>query len=174
MFKPGDVVVHKTLGAGVIINLEEKVIDGNPIKFLRVQLKLKEGDILVPCTENGCTNLRLAMTLEQVAQIEKILQTKSVHRPGLGTSSEPNLSPEDMINSRDPFKIAKAIRYLVDESKGTEFSESHRELLTAARTALAGELMQVKGISRAAAFTFITRALKAGDLAAKEQKKKLK
>jgi RNA polymerase-interacting CarD/CdnL/TRCF family regulator len=174
MFKPGDVVVHKTLGAGVVISIEEKIIDNTPHKFLRVQLKLKEGDILIPCTENGCTDLRLAMTVEQVGQIEKILQTKSAHRPALGTAPETKLTPEEMINSRDPFKIAKAIRSLIDESKGAEFTESHRELLTAARTALAGELMQVKGISRAAAFTFITRALKAGDIKAKEQKKKLK
>ncbi|MFB3895110.1 MAG: CarD family transcriptional regulator [bacterium] len=174
MFKPGDVVVHRTLGAGVVLSLEEKIVDGSALKFLRVQLKLKEGDILIPCTENGCTDLRLAMTLEQVGQIEKILQTKSAHKPGIGTAPEATLSPEEMINSRDPFRIAKAIRYLIDESKGIEFTEAHKALLTSARTALAGELMQVKGISRAAAFTFITRALKAGDIKAKEQKKKLK
>jgi RNA polymerase-interacting CarD/CdnL/TRCF family regulator len=174
MFKPGDVVVHKTLGAGVVISIEEKIIDGSSHKFLRVQLKLKEGDILIPCVENGCTDLRLAMTLDQVGQIEKILQTKSVHRIGSGTAPDANLSPEEMINSRDPFKIAKAIRQLIDDSKSSEFTESQRELLTITKSALAGELMQVKGISRAAAFTFITRALKAGDIKAKEQKKKHK
>ncbi|MDI6784261.1 MAG: CarD family transcriptional regulator [bacterium] len=174
MFKPGDVVVHKTLGAGLILDVEEKVIDGTAIKFLRVQLKLKEGDILIPCTENGCAELRLAMTPEQVGMIEKILQTKSVHKSGLIAPSEASVTPEELVDSRDPFKIAKAIRLLIDASKSPEFPESRRELLSTARTALVGELMQVKGIRRAAAFTFITRALKAGDLAAKEKKKKLK
>jgi RNA polymerase-interacting CarD/CdnL/TRCF family regulator len=174
MFKPGDLVVHKMLGAGVVLSVEEKVIDGTLLKFLRVQLKLKEGDILLPCTENGCAELRKAMTPDQVGQIEKILQTKSVHKSGLTAHSETSISPEELLDSRDPFEIAHAIRLLFDESKGQEFAESHRELLATARTALVGELMQVKGISRAAAFTFITRALKAGDIRAKEQKKKFK
>lgn len=180
MFKPGDVVVHRTLGAGVVLSVEEKIIDRVSQSFLRVQLKLKEGDILIPCTKNGCTDLRLAMTLDQVSQIEKILQTRLPHKPVTTTTStsttppEQIISPEELVDSHDPFKIAKAIRILEDESRSPEFSHAQQDLLSTARTALAGELMQVKGISRAAAFTFITRALKAGDQAAKDQKKKLK
>ena len=168
MYKSGDVVVHRTLGAGQVIAVEEKIIDRKPQKFIRIQLKLKEGDILLPCTEHGCDDLRLAITTDQVTQIERILQTKLVHRPGQAQTAEEMMSPEELVQSRDPFKIAKAIRRLIDDSRGPEFSNIQRDILSAARTALAGELMQVKKISRAAAFTFITRALKAGDIRAKE------
>ena len=174
MFKPGDMVVHRTLGAGIVMSVEEKMIDGVTHQFLRIKLKLKEGDILIPCNEASCAELRTAVTEIQVSQIEKILQTKTSRKSGVVLLPEEVVSPEDLVNSYDPINIARAIRLLEDESRGLEFSPAHRELLATARTALAGELMQVKGISRAAAFTFITRALKAGDLAAKERKKKLK
>ncbi|MCX7920031.1 MAG: hypothetical protein N3A72_10590 [bacterium] len=172
MFKPGDIVVHRTLGAGQVLAIEEKKIDGKLQKFIRVHLKLREGDILLPCTEHGCDDLRPAITTDQIDQIERILQTKTAFRPGLPQTADEMMSPEDLVKSQDPFKIAKAIRRLVDESKGPDFSELHRELLAKARAALASELMQVKKISRAAAYTFITRALRAGDIKAKEQKKK--
>lgn len=156
-FNNGDQVVHKVHGAGVVIGMEEKKLDGELLKFIRVHLTLKEGDILIPFREGGPMELRKAVDEEGIKQLEEILQGKRKVVEPAEDGTPPD--PISLIETNDPFQIAQAIRALTDESKSNNFEKEEKDLLSMARMKLAGELMLAKGISKAAALSFINRSI---------------
>jgi CarD family transcriptional regulator len=157
MFKVGDQVVHKTHGAGMVTGHEEKTIDGEMMKFIRVHLTLKEGDILIPFKEGEPGSLRRAVDEVGIKQLEEILAGKVQVVPAAEDGTPPD--PIALIETNDPFQIAQAIRALTDVSKSEKFEKEEKDLLSTARMKLASELMLAKNLSKAAALSFINRAI---------------
>ena len=171
MFNIGDQVVHKTHGAGVVTGIEEKTIDDELLKFLRVHLTLKEGDILIPLKEGIPVGLRKAVNEQGIKQLEEIL-SHAVPKNADGTPPDPIA----LIETNDPFQIALAIRALTDESKSEKFEKMEKDLLSAARMKLASELMLAKNLSKAAALSFINRSIHGTEKfmkAARKRRKKI-
>ncbi len=174
MFNIGDQVVHKTHGAGVITGIEEKTIDGELLKFLRVHLTLKEGDILIPCNAGVSAGLRKAVDEEGINQLEEILGGRKQVVPKGADGTPPDSIA--LIETNDPFQIAQAIRALTDESKSEKFEKMEKDLLSAARMKLASELMLAKDLSKAAALSFINRSIHGTEKfmkAARKRRKKI-
>ena len=174
MFNIGDQVVHKTHGAGIVTGIEEKTIDGELLKFLRVHLTLKEGDILIPFKDGIPSGLRKAVDEEGIKQLEEILGSRKLIVPNSDDGTHPD--PIALIETNDPFQIAQAIRALTDESKSEKFEKEEKDLLSTARMKLASELMLAKGISKAAALSFINRSIHGTEKflkAARKRRKKM-
>jgi CarD family transcriptional regulator len=174
MFNIGDQVVHKTHGAGVVTGIEEKTIDGELLKFLRVHLTLKEGDILIPLNGGVSSGLRKAVDEEGIKQLEEILGGKQQVVPKGEDGIPPD--PISLIETNDPFQIAQAIRTLTDGSKSEKFEKLEKELLSGARMKLASELMLAKNLTKAAALSFINRSIHGTEKfmkAARKRRKKI-
>ena len=157
MYNINDQVVHKVHGAGIVTGLEERTVDGEMMKFLRVHLTLQEADILIPVQNGEPAGLRRAIDEEGIKVLEEILAGKRVV---LDKDNEGN--PPDamkLIATNDPFPIAQAIRALTDESKSEDFEKEKKDLLSDARMKLAGELMLAKDMTKAAALSFINRSI---------------
>jgi len=139
MFQIGQQVVYPVHGAGIIEDIETKLILGEERKYYSLHLSTGDLRVLIPVDTAEDSGLRPVSEKEKIAEVEEVLA-------GAGGKWEENWNRRyrlnmDKIKSGDICALAEVIRSLAqrDEKKG--LSAGEKKMLDNAKRILLSEVV---------------------------------
>lgn len=141
-FNVGDRVVYPSQGAGVVKEITTRVVLGETQEYLKVVFSKGNLEVLVPLKRGADVGLRHTVGVEELPRLMDTLAGGDLKLPN---SWPPRFRVEQEILERgEAYELARMIGQLSrrDLEKGLAVTE--REMLDAARNALATELAVVQ------------------------------
>lgn len=138
-FHVGDQIAHPMHGAGTIVNIVTKRINGIDREYYELQLPVGNMRVMVPVESSNEIGIRPIISPEKAEQIWKAL-------PGLQVTMTQNWNRryrENMlrIKSGDLLEVAKVIKGLISRNHLRGLSTEERKMLHSAKQILISELV---------------------------------
>ena len=168
-FKVNDKVVHPMHGAGVITEIAEKNILGEPTECVAIRLMVGNARILLPTETVEGTELRHVVTKKGMQKALDLLKADPEELPKDWRRRIETL--KERVHSGDPGEVARAIRDVKARSANSKMNPSEKRVLSEAMGVLAGEVALVKDIKVDSAKALIKRLSKPKKKNKKEGKK---
>ncbi|MGI6730530.1 MAG: CarD family transcriptional regulator [Anaerovoracaceae bacterium] len=157
MFIIGDKIVYPMHGAGIIEEIEEKMILGEYREYYILRIPCGDMKIMIPidsCQEIG---IRYVISCEEM---EEVLRTL-----GEETSEMPNnwnrryRENMEKLKTGDVRNVAEVVRNLSRTDREKKLSTGEKKMLANAKQILASEMILVQDISQDTAFEIIEKAI---------------
>ena len=144
MFVIGDRIVYPMHGAGVIEQIEEKLILGESRKFYILRVPCGDMKIMIPiecCKEIG---VRGIISVEQVTEVIEVLSAQSTEM----SNNWNRRYRENMekLKTGDIYHVAEVVRNLMRTDKEKKLSTGEKKMLSNAKQILISEIILVKDI----------------------------
>ena len=144
MFKIGDKVVHPYHGAGMVIDIEEKMLLKEYRRYYIVDLVACDGVVMVPTRDTQKIGLRRVSGRQAISQALNTLTStpdtlSSDHR-------ERQARAQEKLNTGDLIEVTEVMRNLGWRNHQGRLTMADNKLYQRAQTFLASELSLAKGI----------------------------
>ena len=138
MFKIGDEVVYPMHGAGVIENIEEKIIGGEKLEYYSIKMP-GEVKVMVPIAKADQIGVRGIIDQETAGKVFKVLEENSTEM-SMNWNKRYRDNMEKM-KSGDIYEVADIVRNLSFKQKEKGLSTAEKKMLTNAKQILVSELV---------------------------------
>jgi CarD family transcriptional regulator len=157
VFHTGDTVVYATHGVGVVRDIGERTILGEPREMIELELASRDMNVVVPLEQALATGLRPTMTKKAAKAVMGVL----ADRPEkiTGTWSQRLAKSQARLKTGDPLELAATVRDMTSLDRSGRISYNERTLLIASRANLVEELSVVFSEHRAAVDDRVETAL---------------
>ena len=145
MFSIGDKVVYPMHGAGVIENLETKIIGGQPRDYYNISLLGGNIRLAIPVSNTGNIRLRPIVSAEEAEQILAYFSdiVIDVTAPWGKRFKENN----EYLKSGMPEKVAEVVKILMLRDKNVGLSTGDRMMMVNAKNIMCSELAMALNLS---------------------------
>ena len=145
MFSIGEIVVYPAHGAGIIENIEERVILGESRRYYVLRLSNGDLQILVPVDTVEKAGLRSVCGREKLAEVERILSADS--SPWDENWNRRHRLNMDKIRSGDICEVAEVVRNLALREMARGLSAGEKKMLEHAHRVLLSEMTLASGLT---------------------------
>lgn len=144
MFKIGDKVVYPMHGAGVIDNIESKVILGEERNYYTMKIPVTDIRIMLPVDNSEAIGMRPIVSKEVLAEaLESLGKAPTEMSANWNKRYRAN---QTLLRSGDIFSVAEVVRNLTISDRIKGLSTGERKMLLNATRILASEVMLVLDI----------------------------
>lgn len=138
MFKVGDKVLYPMHGAGVIKDIEEKVVLGEKHAYYVMNMPPSDMKIMIPIETSEAIGVRYVITKEEgMAVLEQFRREPIETDDNWNRRQRENM---ERIKSGDIYKVLTAVKSLMYREKVKGLSTSERKMLGVARQIFVSEL----------------------------------
>lgn len=137
MFKVGDCIFYPMHGAGIIMNIEPKIIGGQTREYYVVKLLCGNINLMVP-TDGVKITLRDIIESNRAEQVLTYFRTCEIDRnSSWGKRYKENL---ERLKSGEPNETVEVVKALMLREKNVGLSTGDRQILVLAKNILCSEL----------------------------------
>lgn len=137
-FKVGDVVVYPHHGAAVIADIEHRVMGGEELEYLVLQINQSDLVVRVPSKNAELVGVRDVVGQEGLQKVFGVLRETDVEEAG--NWSRRYKANQERLASGDVNKVAEVVRDLWRRDQDRGLSAGEKRMLAKARQILVGEL----------------------------------
>ncbi|MBQ8918525.1 MAG: CarD family transcriptional regulator [Acidaminococcaceae bacterium] len=159
MFAVGDKVVYPMHGAALVEDIEERIYEEKPTKYLVLSMLIGSMKVRIPLCNLEKVGLRPIIPKTKMKEIKKVLETEVSNNYKSITWNRRFTIYIDKMKSGDVLDLAEVISILERQDRQKKLSTGERRLLGNARQILASELMIVKNSDIESAEKWIDEAL---------------
>lgn len=144
MFVIGDRIVYPMHGAGVIEQIEEKLILGESRRYYILRVPCGDMKIMIPIESSKEIGVRGIISVEQVTEVIGILSAQSTEM----SNNWNRRYRENMekLKTGDIYNVAEVVRNLMRTDKEKKLSTGEKKMLSNAKQILISEIILVKDI----------------------------
>ena len=135
MFDTGDAIVHPTRGVGVVVDIEDRVWQGNSSQYYQIELLGREPNLklMIPIEEAEELGIRLAIRQPEVEQVWRVIRAQPEDLPQNHKTRHKVL--QEKLHAGDIFLVAEVLRDLTwrkreEERLTTRGNRIYKEALT--------------------------------------------
>ncbi|AKK09713.1 CarD family transcriptional regulator [Corynebacterium testudinoris] len=155
-FKVGDVVVYPHHGAAKIADIEHRVMGGEELEYLVLQINQSDLVVRVPSKNAELVGVRDVVGDEGLKKVFGVLRETDVEEAG--NWSRRYKANQERLASGDVNKVAEVVRDLWRRDQDRGLSAGEKRMLAKARQILVGELALAETVDEAKANEFLARA----------------
>lgn len=137
-FKVGDVVVYPHHGAAVIADIETRMMGGEELEYLVLNINQSDLVVRVPTTKVEMVGVRDVVGEEGLQKVFGVLRETDVEEAG--NWSRRYKANQERLASGDVNKVAEVVRDLWRRDQDRGLSAGEKRMLGKARQVLVGEL----------------------------------
>ncbi len=142
MFKIGDKIVYPVHGAGVIVDIESKVILGEKKEYYVMKIPVNEMKVLVPLGSMAYVGIRDIKSPEEMDKVLDVLKDPTKEKMPANWNRRYRFH-QDKIKTGDLEEIAKVIKNLESLDREKALSTGERKILNTARQIILSEMVLV-------------------------------
>ena len=142
MFKIGDKIVYPVHGAGVIVDIESKVILGEKKEYYVMKIPVNEMKVLVPLGSMADVGIRDIKSPEEMDKVLDVLKDPTKEKMPANWNRRYRFH-QDKIKTGDLEEIAKVIKNLESLDREKALSTGERKILNTARQIILSEMVLV-------------------------------
>ena len=142
MFKIGDKIVYPVHGAGVIVDIESKVILGEKKEYYVMKIPVNEMKVLVPLGSMADVGIRDIKSPEEMDKVLEVLKDPAKEKMPANWNRRYRFH-QDKIKTGDMEEIAKVIKNLESLDREKALSTGERKILNTARQIILSEMVLV-------------------------------
>ena len=142
MFKIGDKIVYPVHGAGVIVDIESKVILGEKKEYYVMKIPVNEMKVLVPLGSMADVGIRDIKSPEEMDKVLDVLKDPTKEKMPANWNRRYRFH-QDKIKTGDLEEIAKVIEGLESLDREKALSTGERKILNTARQIILSEMVLV-------------------------------
>jgi len=144
MFVIGDRIVYPMHGAGVIEQIEEKLILGESRRYYILRVPCGDMKIMIPIESSKEIGVRGIISVEQVTEVIGVLSAQSTEM----SNNWNRRYRENMekLKTGDIYNVAEVVRNLMRTDKEKKLSTGEKKMLSNAKQILISEIILVKEI----------------------------
>ena len=142
MFKIGDKIVYPVHGAGVIVDIESKVILGEKKEYYVMKIPVNEMKVLVPLGSRADVGIRDIKSPEEMDKVLDVLKDPAKEKMPANWNRRYRFH-QDKIKTGDLEEIAKVIKNLESLDREKALSTGERKILNTARQIILSEMVLV-------------------------------
>ena len=142
MFKIGDKIVYPVHGAGVIVDIESKVILGEKKEYYVMKIPVNEMKVLVPLGSMADVGIRDIKSPEEMDKVLEVLKDPAKEKMPANWNRRYRFH-QDKIKTGDLEEIAKVIKNLESLDREKALSTGERKILNTARQIILSEMVLV-------------------------------
>ena len=144
MFVIGDRIVYPMHGAGVIEQIEEKLILGESRRYYILRVPCGDMKIMIPIESSKEIGVRGIISVEQVTEVIGVLSAQSTEM----SNNWNRRYRENMekLKTGDIYNVAEVVRNLMRTDKEKKLSTGEKKMLSNAKQILISEIILVKDI----------------------------
>ena len=143
-FKVGDVVVYPHHGAAVIADIETRMMGGEELEYLVLNINQSDLVVRVPTTKVELVGVRDVVGEEGLQKVFGVLRETDVEEAG--NWSRRYKANQERLASGDVNKVAEVVRDLWRRDQDRGLSAGEKRMLTKARSILVAELALAKEV----------------------------
>lgn len=143
-FKVGDVVVYPHHGAAKIADIEHRVMGGEELEYLVLQINQSDLVVRVPSKNAELVGVRDVVGEEGLQKVFGVLRETDVEEAG--NWSRRYKANQERLGSGDINKVAEVVRDLWRRDQDRGLSAGEKRMLSKARQVLVGELSLAEGV----------------------------
>ena len=142
MFKIGDKIVYPVHGAGVIVDIESKVILGEKKEYYVMKIPVNEMKVLVPLGSMADVGIRDIKSPEEMDKVLDVLKDPAKEKMPANWNRRYRFH-QDKIKTGDLEEIAKVSKNLESLDREKALSTGERKILNTARQIILSEMVLV-------------------------------
>ena len=142
MFKIGDKIVYPVHGAGVIVDIESKVILGEKKEYYVMKIPVNEMKVLVPLGSMADVGIRDIKSPEEMDKVLDVLKDPAKEKMPANWNRRYRFH-QDKIKTGDLEEIAKVIKNLESLDREKALSTGAPKILNTARQIILSEMVLV-------------------------------
>lgn len=142
MFKIGDKIVYPVHGAGVIVDIESKVILGEKKEYYVMKIPVNEMKVLVPLGSMADVGIRDIKSPEEMDKVLDVLKDPAKEKMPANWNRRYRFH-QDKIKTGDLEEIAKVIKNLESLDREKALSTGERKILNTARQIILSEMVLI-------------------------------
>lgn len=142
MFEIGDKIVYPIHGAGVIVDIESKVILGEKKDYFVLKIPVNEMQVLVPIGSMDSVGIREIKTPEEMDKVLDVLRDPEMEKMPSNWNRRYRFH-QDKIKTGDLEEIAKVVKNLECLDREKSLSTGERKILNNARQIILSEMVLV-------------------------------
>jgi len=154
-FKVGDVVVYPHHGAAVIADIEHRVMGGEELEYLVLQINQSDLVVRVPSKNAELVGVRDVVGEEGLQKVFGVLRETDVEEAG--NWSRRYKANQERLASGDVNKVAEVVRDLWRRDQDRGLSAGEKRMLAKARQILVGELALADTVDEKKADEFMVK-----------------
>ena len=154
-FKVGDVVVYPHHGAAKIADIEHRVMGGEELEYLVLQINQSDVVVRVPSKNAELVGVRDVVGEEGLQKVFGVLRETDVEEAG--NWSRRYKANQERLASGDVNKVAEVVRDLWRRDQDRGLSAGEKRMLAKARQILVGELALADTVDEAKADEFMVK-----------------
>ncbi|GAB4250391.1 MAG: RNA polymerase-binding transcription factor CarD [Thermoleophilia bacterium] len=153
MFKVGDNVVYPHHGAGEVLDVTSREVDGEVKEYLTIRIIHNDMTVMVPVEAAEQAGIRAVVPEALVEEVEAVLRDDPSKMPKNWNRRYKH--NREKIKTGDIFEVAEVVRNLAlrDSSKG--LSTGEKQMFGRVKKILASELMYAKEIPESEAIAYL-------------------
>ena len=149
MFQIGDKVVYPLYGAGMIDQVEERMVDGVTMTYYHISLPMGNLRLTLSAQKSAEAGLRAILDAETLqAELKKLAKTPVVFNSNWNQRHKENL---EKMKTGKLDEVADVYRCLIFRERERSLSSAEKKLLNNARQILVSEMGYVLHVDRDAA-----------------------
>ncbi|MDD7362581.1 MAG: CarD family transcriptional regulator [Peptoniphilus sp.] len=169
MFEIGDKIVYPIHGAGVIVDIETKVILGKKKEYYVLKIPVNEMKVLVPLGSMDSVGIREIKTPEEMDKVLDVLRDTTIEKMPTNWNRRYRFH-QDKIKTGDLEEIAKVIKNLECLDREKSLSTGERKILNNARQIILSEMVLVYDKSYDEVVKLVDETMEEGCLKGLEEK----
>lgn len=157
MYSKGDKIVHPMYGAGVIDNIEEKLVDGKSKPYY--VLKIPVNDLKVSVSVNNANSLNMRPIHEKTKLMDII--AKAEFKP-LAPSENWNVRYKEnviKVKSGKIEEVASVLKYLSSKERNRSLSTIEKKMMGSAKQIILSEIILSYGVKKSDAEVMLKKSL---------------
>ena len=170
MFKIGDKIVYPVHGAGVIVDIESKVILGEKKEYYVMKIPVNEMKVLVPLGSMADVGIRDIKSPEEMDKVLDVLKDPTKEKMPANWNRRYRFH-QDKIKTGDLEEIAKVIKNLESLDREKALSTGERKILNTARQIILSEMVLVYDKSFDEVVALVDKTMAEGCLKDVEERK---
>ncbi len=157
MFVIGDRIVYPMHGAGIIEEIEEKLILGEIRKYYILKVPCGDMKIMIPIESSGDIGIRAIISVDEIEEVIQILGAESSEM----SNNWNRRYRENMekLKTGDIYNVAEVVRNLMRTDRDKKLSTGEKKMLSNAKQILISEIILVKDIDPDAAEEIINTSI---------------
>ncbi|MBQ7705105.1 MAG: CarD family transcriptional regulator [Selenomonadaceae bacterium] len=139
--KVGDKIVYPMHGAGEVVGIEEKEVNGEKQSYYTLNLSMGNLRLMLPVEQVEAMGLRKIIDKEQTSAVAEVLAGKS--DDSVGSWNKRFHATLDRLKTGDILEVAAVARNITRQSLKRKISSGERRLMELSRQILISELVFV-------------------------------
>lgn len=157
MFVIGDKIVYPMHGAGIIEEIEEKLILGESRRYYILKVPFGDMKIMIPVDSSNDIGVRSIISVDEINAVMDILSAGSSEM----SNNWNRRYRENMekLKTGDIYSVAEVVRNLMRTDREKKLSTGEKKMLSNAKQILVSEIILVKEIDPEAAEEIINKSV---------------